>query len=83
MYRKEYTKELGWKTFYYDKKEQYYGDFDMACEKFKYRDKNTLYPIKMLIFFNQHDYSNQGYFKIVDDWGVYSHIKWNLISRNY
>ena len=36
MYRKEYTKELGWKTFYYDKKEQYYGDFDMACEKFKY-----------------------------------------------
>ena len=53
MYRKEYTKELGWKTFYYDKKEQYYGDFDMACEKFKYGDKNTLYPIKMLIFFNQ------------------------------
>ena len=34
MYRKEYTKELGWKTFYYDKKEQNYGDYDMACEKF-------------------------------------------------
>ena len=78
MYRTEYTKKSGWKTFFYDKKEHYYSDFDLVCEKFK----KTIYPFEMLTFVNQNDHSNQGYFKMIDNWGVYSHFSINSLSRN-
>lgn len=84
MQRIEYTFELGWKTFKYDKKDDYYTDFDLACEKFKYKyDDEKLRPVQILIFSNKYDCSNQGVFKIINNWGLYPHFMINQLSRKY
>ena len=83
MQRQEYTLEKGWEIFHYRNKEESYKDFDLACGRFKRGNEKLLQPIQILRFLNQYDYSNQGYFKIYKNWGLYSNFQVNILSRVY
>ena len=83
MQRQEYTLEKGWEIFHYRNKEEYYKDFDSARDRLKRGNEKLLQPIQILRFFNQYDYSNQGFFKIYKNWGLYSNFRVNMLSRIY